>query len=147
MQLSTKTRYGLRAMVDLSIREGQGPILIDSIARRQEVSRKYLDAIFSRLREAGLVRSQRGAKGGVMLGRPSNSITVADVVEALDGPVDLVDCGHGHDDCARRSHCATQILWLDLSRIIVDHLAARTLDQLASHQRQLDEEKSLTYHI
>ena len=147
MRLSTKTRYGLRALVDLAARQGQGPILIESIARRQDVSRKYLDAIFGRLREAGLLRSQRGAKGGVMLGRSAELITVADVVRALEGPIRLVDCDNGGKPCNHRDLCVTHDLWGDLAGMIETYLEGMTVGELSKRMLQKEAAGSAMYHI
>lgn len=147
MRLSTKTRYGLRALVDLAARQGQGPILIESIARRQEVSRKYLDAIFGRLREAGLLRSQRGAKGGVMLGRDAELITVAEVVRALEGPIRLVDCDSGGKPCQRRDICVTHDLWRDLADLIEKHMEEVTVGELSKRMLQREAAGSSMYYI
>ncbi len=147
MRLSTKTRYGLRALVDLAAREGQGPILIESIARRQEVSRKYLDAIFGRLREAGLLRSQRGAKGGVMLGRSADLISVAEVVRALEGPIRLVDCDAGGKACGRRDICVTHDLWRDIAEMIEKHMDGVTVGDLSKQMLQKEAAGSSMYHI
>lgn len=147
MRLSTKTRYGLRALVDLAAREGQGPILIESIARRQEVSRKYLDAIFGRLREAGLLRSQRGAKGGVMLARDAELITVADVVRALEGPIRLVDCDASGKPCQRKDICVTLDLWQDLAELIEKRMEEVTVSELSKQMLKKEAAGSPMYHI
>ena len=147
MRLSTKTRYGLRALVDLATRQGQGPILIDTIARRQEVSRKYLDAIFGRLREAGLLRSQRGAKGGVMLARNAELITVADVLRALEGPIRLVDCDTGGKACRRKDLCVTHDLWDELAGMIEQRLEQVTVGELAKQMLIKEAAGMSMYHI
>jgi Rrf2 family protein len=147
MRLSTKTRYGLRALVDLAARDGQGPILIESIARRQEVSRKYLDAIFGRLREAGLLLSQRGAKGGVMLGRNADLITVAEVVRALEGPIRLVDCDNGGKPCQRRDICVTHDLWKDVADLMEKRMEEVTVGQLSKQMLQREAAGSSMYYI
>ncbi|MFH1531852.1 MAG: Rrf2 family transcriptional regulator [Pseudomonadota bacterium] len=147
MRLSTKTRYGLRAMVDLATHDGQGPILIESIARRQEVSRKYLDAIFGRLREAGLLRSQRGAKGGVMLGRKADLITVADVVRALEGPIRLVDCETGGKPCRRKEICVTHDLWIDIAELMEKKMEGVTVGELSTQMLLKEAAGSSMYHI
>ena len=147
MRLSTKTRYGLRALVDLATRQGQGPILIDTIAKRQEVSRKYLDAIFGRLREAGLLRSQRGAKGGVMLARKADLVTVAEVVRALEGPIRLVDCDADGKPCNRKEFCVTHDLWRDLALMIENRMEGVTIGELAEKMVQKEAAVSAMYYI
>lgn len=147
MFLSTKTRYGLRAMVELASREGAGPVLIDTIAMSQEISRKYLDAIFSRLRESGLIQSQRGAKGGVMLAKPATTITVADVVRCLDGPIRLVDCGTGNKECGRALVCVTQELWKDLSLELEQRMESVTVGDLAERLKLKEQTNPLLYYI
>ncbi|MBM4370693.1 MAG: Rrf2 family transcriptional regulator [Deltaproteobacteria bacterium] len=147
MRLSTKTRYGLRALVDLAARPGQGPVLIDAVARRQEISRKYLDAIFGRLREAGLVRSQRGAHGGVTLARDPAGISIAEVVRALDGPILLVDCRSGEAACTRGDRCVTAELWQDLSRRLERAMEEVTVGELATRLLQKEAAGSSMFHI
>ena len=92
MKLSTKIRYGTRAILELASRFGEGPIELKEIARSQEISIKYLEQVIIPLRTAGMVKSARGAKGGYSLAKPPSEICLFDVVETLEGPLYLVDC-------------------------------------------------------
>jgi Rrf2 family cysteine metabolism transcriptional repressor len=91
MKLSTKGRYGVTLMIDLAMYQGEGPISLKSIAERQNLSEHYLEQLIAPLRNAGLVRSVRGAYGGYVLTKPSAEITIGDVIRVLEGPISLVD--------------------------------------------------------
>ena len=110
MKLTTRGEYGLRAILDLALREGEGPVSLKSIAERQDISDHYLEQLFSSLRKAGLVKSVRGAQGGYLLGKPAEEITVGDVIRVLDGPIAPVECVSEVDpeDCRRAKTCVTR---------------------------------------
>jgi Rrf2 family protein len=132
MKLSTRTRYGLRAMVELARRSGEGPVSMEAIARSQALSRKYLHALLSTLRRAGLVKSLRGASGGFVTSRPPAELTLGEVVRALEGPLDLVRCVTDGRACSRSARCVTRGLWSELSRAMEDRLDGITLEDLAA---------------
>ena len=92
MKLSTKGRYGVKAMVDLAINYGEQPISIKSISERQNISEYYLEQLFSSLRKAKLIKSVRGAQGGYILNRAPEEITIYDVINVLEGPIEISDC-------------------------------------------------------
>ena len=92
MRLSTKGRYGLKAMFDLTVNNGSEPISLNNIAKRQDISEHYLEQLMAILRKSGLVQSVRGAYGGYILARKPSEITVGDILRALEGPIGLVDC-------------------------------------------------------
>jgi len=138
LKLSTKARYGLRAMVELACREGEGPIQLREIARAQAVSPKYLEQLTIPLRNAGLVHSERGPNGGYWLAKPARQITALDVVSAAEGPVALLDCIGQAAACKRSPGCAARRLWTKVSAAVSDTLAEVTLadlreDQMAAH--------------
>jgi len=132
MRISTKGRYGLRAMVDLALHRGEGPVMMRAITERQGIPRKYLHALLTPLRHADLVRSVRGSRGGYVLARDPSQITARQVVEALEGSLTLVDCREKGSLCKMHGSCATRRLWEDLGRLLGDHLAQVSLAELAN---------------
>lgn len=131
MRLSTKGRFAVTAMMDLALYEGSGPVPLSSIALRHQISLSYLEQMFSKLRQHGLVESTRGPGGGYTLGQQSQGITVADIVEAIEGRADASP--------ARQSQAMgqdmTQDLWDALHRKMVEHLRSVSLHSLAEEQR------------
>ena len=147
MKLSTRVRYGLRALVELAEMQKDVPVLLDSVASRQEISRKYLDAIFSRLRSAGIVRSSRGAGGGFQLTRPPDQITLADVYSGLEGSIHLVDCVDRGHQCGYRDLCPTWEVWADLSELMRDFLDSITLADLVRKKQEIAASGTSMYYI
>lgn len=132
LKLSTKGRYGLRAMIDLAMvyKEQPSPIMMADIAKREELSRKYLHALLTPLKNAGLVRSTRGAKGGYFLAKPPEEITVGAILVALEGELNIVDCLAETADCPRASQCLARKIWQDLNDAILEQLDNITLENL-----------------
>jgi Rrf2 family protein len=147
LKLSTKARYGLRAMIELALREGEGPVQLGEIATAQRISPKYLEQLFIPLRTAALIRSERGPKGGYALARPSDQITALDAVRAVEGPLDLIDCIAPSRSCDQASHCVARMLWSDASDAIASVLGRVTLKDLADGQRDMDRSIALSYDI
>ncbi len=132
MKISTKGRYGLRAMIELArSREGE-PLLMRAITETQGIPIKYLHAILSNLKAAGLVRSVRGARGGYVLARPSGQIRVLEIMKALEGDLAVVDCVREQGACRRSRECASRVVWCELSRTIEAFLGRIKLDDLVA---------------
>lgn len=129
MRLTTRGRYAVTAMLDLALNHKGGPVSLAEIAERQGISQSYLEQLFARLRRNGLVDGLRGPGGGYKLGRPSDSISVADVIDAVNETVDATRCG-GQKNCQGEHRCLTHDLWEELSGQIRDFLSAVSLDQL-----------------
>lgn len=129
MRLTTKGRYAVTAMLDLAIHDGEGPITLADIARRQGISLSYLEQLFSRLRKRELVSSVRGPGGGYTLGRLAEEIQVAEVITAVDENVDTTRCGGAHN-CHNNQRCLTHDLWQDLSCRIHEYLEQISLHDL-----------------
>ncbi len=129
MKLTTKGRYAVTAMLDLTLHHDQGPINLSEISSRQGISLSYLEQLFSRLRKQGLVSSSRGPGGGYMLGRSSTEISIADVIRAVDETVDATRC-HGKKNCHGEDRCLTHELWEELSQQITSFLSNITLASL-----------------
>lgn len=110
MKLSTKGRYGVKAMVDLAIHYGGEPVSIKSISERQGISEYYLEQLFSPLRKSGLINSIRGAQGGYVLSTVPKEITVAQIMEVLEGPIEISNC-LDEKSCNNVDCCATRLLW------------------------------------
>ena len=126
MRLTTKGRYAVTAMMDLALHEGKGPITLNDIAENQEISLSYLEQLFSKLRRSGLVRGLRGPGGGYRLARDAASISIADIITAVDENVDVTRCG-GKKNCQDGERCLTHELWQQLGSRIQDFLAGVTL--------------------
>lgn len=126
MKLTTKGRYAVTAMLDVAMHSAEGPVTLAEIAERQHLSLSYLEQLFARLRRKGLVRSVRGPGGGYRLGSRPEQISVADVILAVDEPVDVTRCG-GKANCHRNSRCLTHDLWTELSQQLQDYLSQRSL--------------------
>src|SRR5665647_2430709 len=109
MKLSTRGRYGLRAMVDMAQSEDKGPIAIRTIAERQGISERYLEQLMVPLKRAGLVKSVRGSQGGYNLGRDPEKITAGDIIRVLEGPIAPVECVSetNPESCQREDYCVT----------------------------------------
>lgn len=127
MKLSTKGRYGLKAVIDLAIYSGEAPVSIHSISARQDISEGYLEQIIAKLKKAGLVVSVRGVSGGYQLARPAAEISVGDVLYALEGDLKPVDCGAlpGAVGCKNSDACLTKYVWQQIYESIqntVDHI-------------------------
>ena len=132
MKLTSKGRYAVTAMLDVTIHAESGPVPLADISERQGISLSYLEQLFSRLRKHGLVSSVRGPGGGYRLGRCSTEIAVSDVIYAVDESVDATKCA-GQGNCQAGHKCLTHDLWNDLSNRIADFLSNITLSELV-HQ-------------
>ncbi len=129
MRLSTKGRYAVTAMIDLALHNDVGPVALTDIADTQKISVSYLEQLFARLRKNGLVTGMRGPGGGYRLARPAAEITVAEIITAVDEPIDMTRCA-GKEDCQDGEKCLTHELWVDLSKQLYDFLHAITLGQV-----------------
>ncbi|MEW5710146.1 MAG: Fe-S cluster assembly transcription factor [Pseudomonadota bacterium] len=135
MRLTTKGRFALTAMIDLGLQGGAKPTALAGISERQKISLSYLEQLFSKLRRHGLVESMRGPGGGYTLARPMAEISVADIILAVDEPIDATLCG-GKEDCKDGERCMTHELWAGLNERIYEYLSSVSLAQLVAKQRQ-----------
>ncbi len=136
MSFSTRGRYGTRAMLELALNYGKGPVSLKNVAKRQEISQKYLDQLVMSLKTIGLVRSIRGARGGYVLARSPTQIKLSEVIGALDGPILSVDCLDDPSACNRVSSCAVREVWEEARQAINNVLESTTLQDLADRQRR-----------
>lgn len=148
MKVSTKGRYGLRAMMDLARHHVDGkPVFLSDIAKRQDISEKYLEHIFSALRAAGLVTTVRGRKGGFLLTKSPSEITASSIITILEGPCVLVDCVSKPKTCNKSEACAARDIWSLLGSKIEEVLSSFTLEQLALMQEQKSDKDQAMYYI
>jgi Rrf2 family cysteine metabolism transcriptional repressor len=134
MRISSKGEYGLRALFDLALHYGRGPVRSREIAERQAIDENYLNQLLIQLRRAGLVQSLRGPQGGHLLTRAPSEITVLEAMQALEGPI--VEMAEGSQPPQPDDAAVLQDMWHDLRRAVEAHLAAITLDELAQRKRQ-----------
>lgn len=139
MKLSTKGRYGLRALIDLALYSENETVSIQSIARRQNISDSYLEQLMRKLRSAGLIVSVRGAQGGYKLARPANEISVGDVLRALEGSLEVVTCGGEDNSCQGADLCVTKFVWERINSSIRDTVDSIKLSQLVEESRLMRE--------
>ncbi|WP_333842607.1 Fe-S cluster assembly transcription factor [Pelomicrobium sp.] len=135
MRLTTKGRFALTAMIDLGLQGGVKPTPLAEISERQKISLSYLEQLFSKLRRHGLVQSVRGPGGGYRLARPMTEVSVADIILAVDEPIDATLCG-GKEDCRDGERCMTHDLWAGLNERIYEYLSSVSLAQLVAKQRE-----------
>lgn len=132
MKMSTRGRYGLRAMLELARCFGGSPVLMGTLAEREDLSRKYLHALLTALKSAGLIRSVRGTGGGFVLARSPSQIRLSEVLHALEGSLSLVDCVADTRACAKSNQCPARRVWQELSGAIENVLDNVTLEDLIS---------------
>ena len=147
MQISTKTRYGMRAIADLAEGYPDRAISLREIAKRQRISHKYLEQVAAVLKSAGVVRSVRGPPGGYLLARRPGAIPLREIFELLEGPVELVPCTPGGERCDLEAQCPTQWLWSELSQAMATILGDRTVQDLLDRARELKGRGGLDYVI
>jgi Rrf2 family iron-sulfur cluster assembly transcriptional regulator len=137
MRLTTKGRFAVTAMIDLAMRQDQGPVTLAGISQRQKISLSYLEQLFGKLRRHEIVESVRGPGGGYSLARKAEDVTVADIIIAVDEPLDATQCGgkgncHGDENVGR---CMTHELWATLNQKMVEYLDSVSLKHLVDQQR------------
>lgn len=134
MRLTTKGRFAVTAMIDLAMRHGSGPVTLSEISERQKISLSYLEQLFGKLRRHALVDSVRGPGGGYCLAKGIDQVSVADIILAVDEPIDATQCG-GKENCRDEQKCLTHDLWAALNDRIFDYLHSVTLSQLVADQK------------
>jgi Rrf2 family transcriptional regulator, cysteine metabolism repressor len=147
MKLSTRTRYGMRALMDLTLNSTGQPVQLKDIAQRQNISLSYLEHLVIPLIAAGIVKSTRGARGGIMLAKPPQQIQLKQILEVLEGPLAPVDCLKGDRNCPRSGSCAAQDIWDELKTAMEGVLESRTLQDLADMQKSKENPTTSMYYI
>ena len=137
MQLSTKARYAARALVELALSYGEGPVKLKDVAGKQNISLKYLEQVMFPLRINGYVKTHKGSQGGYTLSRPPEKINLYEVIQCVEGSLSTVDCVDNPDLCERVELCVTRNVWVGLKEAIYTELSSITLDELAKKQSLL----------
>lgn len=133
MRLTTKGRFAVTAMIDIAMHSTSGPATLAGVSERQRISLSYLEQLFGKLRRHGLVESVRGPGGGYHLARPAETVSVADIILAVDEPIDATQCA-GQENCLDDRRCMTHELWAGLNNHIFNYLRSVTLDELVRQQ-------------
>ena len=144
MKLSTRTRYGIRAILELAENYGNGPLQLRIIARDQRVSVKYLEQLMAMLKSAGIVRSVRGSKGGYILAKSPEQIKVSDCFECLEGSVITTECVEDTSYCERTNDCIARQLWTEVQNSVMGVLQSMTLQNLVDKAKN---KQVINYHI
>ena len=131
MRLTTKGRFAVTAMLDLALRQEHGPVTLAGIGQRENISLSYLEQLFGKLRRHALVDSVRGPGGGYCLARPMQQVSVADIILAVDEPLDATQCG-GMENCQDEKRCMTHNLWTSLNEKLYEYLNSVTLQDLVT---------------
>lgn len=145
MKLSTRTRYGMRLLVDLALHHSEQPVHLKDIARRQELSLYYLQHLITPLITGGILLTTRGTGGGVSLSRPPEEIRLSEVIKLLEGSIAPVDCVTNPDICARSGSCVTRDVWCDMKKAIDGVLRFTTLQDLAERQKDKEQPEQAVY--
>ena len=143
MKLSTKGRYGLRAVLDLALNSETEAVALSGIAERQSISISYLEQLVAKLKKAGIVESTRGARGGYILARPAEEISVGDILRALEGDLSPVDCSEliGGPSCNASDICVTKYVWKRISDSINNAVDTLMLSELVNESREVQAAK------
>ena len=139
MRLSTRGRYGTRLMVDLAQHYANGPVPLVEIAKRQDLSAKYLEQLIILLKGAGLIRSVRGRRGGYMLARKPEEINVGEIVETLEGKLSVVDCVSEPELCYRAIECPTRHIWVGMTDMLKKQLFSLSLGNILAKSTSVDD--------
>jgi Rrf2 family protein len=147
MKLSTRTRYGTRALLELALRRGEGPVFLKDIAKKQQISLPYLEHLVTPLIAGGIIRSTKGPKGGVTLAKKPADIKMIDITRLLEGSLSPVECVDNPDVCERSKQCVTRDLWGEVKEAVDSVLAGTTLQDLVDRQKKKGLPESSMYYI
>ncbi|HXX59266.1 MAG TPA: Rrf2 family transcriptional regulator [Dehalococcoidales bacterium] len=147
MKLSTKGRYAMRAMLDLAQHYGEGLILLKDVARRQDISERYLEHLFLTLKAAGLVTSARGARGGFVLSHAPSEIKLLNIIRACEGDLAPVECVRDPSTCNRASRCSARDVWCDLKEALESVLEKKSLQDMVEEQAKKESTANHMYVI
>ncbi len=151
MRLSTKVRYGVRAMFDIAYHSNGLPIQIKDIAKRQQISQRYLEQIFQKLRKGGLLKSKRGPSGGYSLAKPAKDISIGNVIKAVENTTQLVPCtkrkGKSNKKCEQYDICATRTFWDEASENFFDYFSAISLQDICDRAKEMGIKREFDYRF
>ena len=147
MKISTRAQYGTRALLDIALNGKGRPVLLRDIGKRQQISHLYLAHLITPLVAAGILRSTRGARGGVSLAKPPREIRLSEVIQLLEGSIAPVECVNNPAVCNRSESCATRDIWGELGEAIIGVLESTTLQDLVERQKRKEQPKEAMYYI
>ena len=147
MKLSTRTRYGTRALLDLALHQAESPVSLKDIAERQQISLQYLEHLITPLIAVGIVRSIRGPKGGVALAKPPDQITLSQIMKLLEGSTSLVECVDNPKLCSRSELCVTRDIRDEMNKAMNGVMESTTLQDLVERQKNKKPSKEAMYYI
>jgi len=147
MKISTKGRYGTRALLELALHRGEKPVLLRDIARRQQISLPYLEHLISPLIAGGIVRSTKGPRGGISLAKTPGEIKLSEVIQLLEGSLAPVECVNNPSACSRSAFCVTRDVWGELKKAANGVLESTTLQDLVERQRKKRQPEPAMYYI
>ena len=147
MKLSTRGRYGTRALLELALHHGEGPVPLKDIAQRQQISLPYLEHLITPLISGGIIRSTPGARGGVWLARSPQEIKLSEVIGLLEGSIAPVECVNNPGICTRSELCITRDIWGELKKAMNGVLESTTLQDLVERQKRKERSEEVMYYI
>jgi len=147
MKLSTRGRYGTRALLELALHYREGPVPLKDIAQRQQISLLYLEHLITPLIAGGIVRSTRGARGGVSLAKLPEEIRLSEVIQLLEGSIAPVECVNNPGICTRSELCVTRDIWSELKKAMNGILESTTLQDLVERQKRKEQPTEVMYYI
>jgi Rrf2 family protein len=150
MRLSTKSRYGVRAIFDIAYHSGGLPTQIKEISKRQGITPRYLEQIFQKLKRAGILKSIRGPKGGYYLARKIDKINVGDVIRAMEESMVPVFCAtalKGRKKCRRETHCVAQLIWREAGQRLTEYFDSMSIEKMCNMAKELGIEKQLDHRF
>ena len=147
VKLSTRGRYATRALLDLALHQGEGPSQLKDIARRQQISLRYLEHLITPLIAVGIVRSTRGPKGGVSLAKPPGEIKLSEVIPLLEGSIAPSACVDNPGICSRSDYCVTRDVWGELKRAMDGVLKSTTVQDLVERQEKKEQPEKAMYYV
>ncbi len=147
MKLSTRGQYGTRALLELALHYREGPIPLKDIAQRQQIPLQYLEHLITPLIAGGLVRSTRGARGGVLLAKSPKEIRLSEVIQLLEGSIAPVECVNNPGVCSRSELCVTRDVWDELKKAMDGVLESTTLQDLVERHKKKEQPEPVMYHI
>ena len=147
MKLSTRGRYGTRMLLDLALHQSEELVLLKDIAQREQISLPYLEHLVTPLIAGGIIRSTRGARGGVSLAKPPEQIKLSEVIQLLEGSIVPVACVNDPGVCSRSESCVTRDIWGELQKAMDGVLESTTLQNLVERQKSKNGSEEVMYYI
>jgi len=147
MKLSTRTRYGTRALLELALHREEEPVFLKDIAREQQISLSYLEQLIAPLIAGGILRSTKGPRGGISLAKNPEEIKLSEITRVLEGSVAPVDCVNDPGTCDRSGFCVTRDVWSELKMVMDGVLESTTLQDLVDRHREKEQPEAVMYYI